>query len=303
MITISPNQDNVTIQTELYCEINEFVKVFHPIFEKHLIGERRQRPFCRLSVCETMTIPVAYQIIGGLNFKSFYKDVIWQFHRDESPSLVTYQRFAEVATTALIPLALFLKFRMEMSDKTGVYVIDSTPLRVCMNQRIPRHKVFKDIAQRGESSTGWFYGFKLHMVINHVGQLMSVHISAGNFDDRKPVLRMVKNLAGKLLGDKGYIKKALAEVLLKQGLELITTVRKNMWQALSHFNRFLLRKRAVVETADDLLKNHFQIEHSRHRSLAGFMNNVLTGLIAYTYYPDKPEMRGGDLEKALVIVK
>jgi hypothetical protein len=76
-----------------------------------------------------------------------------------------------------------------------------------------------------------------------------------------------------------------------------------MKQALSHFNRFLLRKRAVVETADDLLKNHFQIEHSRHRSLAGFMNNVLTGLIAYTYDPDKPEMRGVDLEKALVIVK
>ncbi|MDM8544693.1 IS982 family transposase [Desulfococcaceae bacterium HSG9] len=300
---MSPNQDNVTIQTELYSEINEFVKVFQPIFQKHLIGERRQRPFCRLSVSEIMTIQVAYQIIRGQNFKSFYKDVIWQFHRNEFPSLVTYQRFVEVAPVVLMPLALFLKFRMEMSDNTGIYVIDSTPLRVCMNLRIPRHKVFKDIAQRGKSSTGWFYGFKLHMVINHVGQLMSVHISAGNSDDRKPVLRMVKNLAGKVSGDKGYIKKALAEVLLKQGPELITTVRKNMKQVLSHFNRFLLRKRAVVETANDLLKNYFQIEHSRHRSLAGFMNNVLTGLIAYTYYPNKPEMRGIDLEKSLVIVK
>ncbi|MDM8544773.1 transposase, partial [Desulfococcaceae bacterium HSG9] len=93
-----------------------------------------------------MTIQVAYQIIRGLNFKSFYKDVIWQFHRNESPSSVTYQRFAETAPVVLMPLARFLKFRMEMSDNTGIYVIDSTPLRVSMNLRIPRHKVFKDIA-------------------------------------------------------------------------------------------------------------------------------------------------------------
>ena len=95
---------------------------------------------------------------------------------------------------AVIPLSLFLKFRMEMSDKTGLYVIDSTSLRVCINLRIPRHKVFKDIAQRGKTSTGWFYGFKLHMVINHVGELMFVHISAGNVDDRTTVLKMVEKL-------------------------------------------------------------------------------------------------------------
>ena len=103
---------------------------------------------------------------------------------------------------------------------------------------------------------------------------MSVHISAGNVDDRQSVLKMVKKLAGKLLGDKGYIKKALADELLKQGLELITTVKKNMKMTVSDFDRLLLRKRAVVETANDLLKNYFQIEHSRHRSLAGFMNNL-----------------------------
>lgn len=129
---------------------------------------------------------------------------------------------------------------------------------------------------------------------------MSVHISAGNVDDRQSVLKMVKKLAGKLLGDKGYIKKALADELLKQGLELITTVKKNMKMTVSDFDRLLLRKRAVVETANDLLKNYFQIEHSRHRSLAGFMNNLLTGLIAYTYYPAKPQMRGVDIQKALV---
>ena len=171
---------------------------------------------------------------------------------------------------------------------------------VCINLRIPRHKVFKDIAQRGKTSTGWFYGFKLHMVINHVGELISVHISAGNVDDRTTVLKMVEKLAGKLLGDKGYIKSSLVDELLQQGLELITTVKKTMKKVVSDFDRLLLRKRAIIETANDLLKNYFQIEHSRHRSLAGFMNNLLTGLIAYTYYPSKPQMRGVDIQKALV---
>ena len=150
MKTISPNQDNITILTELYYEISEFTKVFESVFEKHLIGKRSQVPFCRLSVCEIMTILVSYEIIGGQNFKSFYKDVICQFHKNEFHSLVSYQRFIEVAPMAVMPLSLFLKFRMEMSDKTGIYIIDSTPLKVCMNLRIRRHKVFKDIAKEAK---------------------------------------------------------------------------------------------------------------------------------------------------------
>ena len=192
MKTISPDQDNETILTELYYEICIFMETFGPLFEKYLIGERRQRPFCRLSVCEILTILIGYQIIGGQNFKSFYKDVIRQFHRSEFPDLVTYQRFTEVAGAAVLPLLIFLKFRMEMSAETGIYVIDSVPVRVCINIRIPRHRVFREFAERGKNSAGWFYGFKLHMVINRLGELMSAHISAGNFDDRKAVPGLVR---------------------------------------------------------------------------------------------------------------
>jgi len=111
---------------------------------------------------------------------------------------------------------------------------------------------------------------------------------------------MVKTLKGKLPGDKGYIRKVLVKELSEQGLEFITTIKKNMKQNLSASDRILLRKRAIIETADDLLKNYFQAEHSRHRSAAGFMNNVLSVLIAYTFYPTEPEMRGLAMQHALI---
>ncbi len=73
-----------------------------------------------------------------------------------------------------------------------------------------------------------------------------------------------------------------------------------MKQNLSVFNRILLRKRAIIETANDLLKNYFQIEHSRHRSIAGFMNNVFSAAVAYTFYTNNPEMRGLAMQYAVI---
>lgn len=303
MKTVDPNQDNITVFTELYFEISEFMKTFGPLFSAHLIGIHRQRPFCRMSVCEIMTVLIGFQIIGGQNFKQYYKDTVCQFHRNEFPSLVSYSRFCEVAPVALIPLMLFLRFRMEMSLHTMIYVIDSTPLSVCINLRIRHHRVFAETAARGKTSTGWFYGFKLHLVINHLGELMSVRITAGNTDDRKPVRDMVKLLKGKLFGDKGYISAKLAEDLAEHGLQLITTLKKNMKkQYIEIKDRILLRKRAVVESVNDLLKNFFQIEHSRHRSAYGFITNLFSALIAYTFYPKKPHMRGIDIQNALIIL-
>lgn len=114
MNTIKLTQNNKTIFTELYYEINEFMTIFLPVFEKHLIGSRRQRPFSRLAICEIMTILIGFQIIGGRNFKSYYKDTVVQFHHAEFPSLVSYNRFVEIAQIAMIPMIMFLKFRMEM---------------------------------------------------------------------------------------------------------------------------------------------------------------------------------------------
>ena len=137
---------------------------------------------------------------------------------------------------------------------------------------------------------GWFFGFKLHLIINDKGELMSFYLTKANVDDRnvKVLSDMTNNVFGKLFGDKGYISKALAELLFEDGIQLITKVRKNMKnKPLSNHEKVLLRKRAIIETVNDELKNICQIEHTRHRSLNGFLFNILGALAAYSFFPKK----------------
>ena len=180
---------------------------------------------------------------------------------------------------------------VRFDQKTGVAFIESTPLSVCHNRRIVRHRVFAEMAKRGKSSMGWFYGFKLHLIVNDQGELLAVQLTPGNMDDRKPVPQMTKNLWGKLVGDRGYLSQALFEQLFARGLQLITPIRKNMQNRLAVLeDKLLTRKRFVIGTIVDQLKNIPQIEHTRHRSPTDFIVNLIAGLIAYTWQPKKPSL-------------
>ncbi len=138
---------------------------------------------------------------------------------------------------------------------------------------------------------GWFYGFKLHLVINDCGELLGCYLTPGNVDDRVPVPRMVEELWGKLFGDRGYISQALTALLQAQDLHLVTKIKRNMKnRLLSITDKLLLRKRSLVETVNDQLKNISQIEHTRHRSLWNFLGNVAAGLIAYSWREKKPSL-------------
>ncbi len=183
---------------------------------------------------------------------------------------------------------------------TGLSFIDSTSLDVCLNQRIDNHKVFAGLAARGKTSIGWFFGFKLHLAVNDRGEILQFCLTPGNIDDGKPVLRLAKKLFGKLFGDKGYISQPLAQSLRSMfNLQLITKLRSNMKNRLMTWtDRILLRRRVIVETIIDQLKNISQIEHSRHRSIKNFFVNVLCGLIAYCRRPTKPSL-GVDLRMPL----
>lgn len=136
---------------------------------------------------------------------------------------------------------------------------------------------------------GWFFGFKLHLAVNDRGELLACCLTPGNVDDRTPVPQMVKKLRGKLFGDRGYISASLVQLLFEQGLQLITRLRKNMKNRFMHLSdTLLLRKRAIIETIIDQLKNISQIEHSRHRSPTNFVVHLITGLIAYSHQDKKP---------------
>ena len=209
------------------------------------------------------------------------------------PNTVSYNRFTELMQAAALPMTLFLKSQC-MGKGTGISFIDSTPIRVCKNKRIKRNKVFKGLATTGKSTMGWFHGFKLHLVVNDKGEILNFMITQGHLDDREPLKNhsFVKKLKGKLFADKGYINKKLTEVLFLDGLHLITNIRNNMKNVLMELkDKILLRKRSVIETINDELKNICQVEHSRHRSFGNFVTNLIAGLIAYSFFDKKPAIK------------
>ncbi len=208
--------------------------------------------------------------------------------------------------SVLLQLCTYLGERLD--NPTGISYIDSTKIAVCGNKRISRHRVFADSGKIGKSSMGWFFGFKLHLLINERGGLLAVKVTAGNVGDRVPVPAMTSGIMGELFGDKGYISKALFSKLLERGLQLVTSIKKNMKSKLMPMiDKILLRKRSIIETVNDQLKNISQIEHTRHRSLFNFMGNLVCGLIAYTFQDKKPSIQGvealrqqADQEKLLI---
>ena len=175
--------------------------------------------------------------------------------------------------------------------QNGIFYVDSTPLAVCHSKRISRHKVCKGLAEIGKTTKGWFFGFKLHSIIDERGNLVRVKITAGNTDDRAVVDDMTRNIIGLLFGDKGYISKELFLKLYKRGLKIVTGIRKTMKNILMPAReKMLLRKRSLVETVFDYLKNKFMLEHTRHRSPFNMFIHIVSTLIAYQLKPTKPSL-------------
>lgn len=272
----------------LFCDLDDFCQRFEPWMQRQMLSNRRRRqPTMHLS--EVMTIVVLFHLQGYRTFKQFYLEHVCVHLRPEFPHLVSYNRFVELQRDALVPLCAYLQQRKGRC--TGISFMDSTSLVVCHNRRIHSHRVFADVAARGKSSVDWFYGFKLHLVVNDEGELLAFCLTPGNTDDRQPVQELVEKLWGKLFADKGYISQALFETLFDHNLQLITKLKRNMRNKLMPLlDKLLLRKRSIIETITDQLKNISQIEHSRHRSLWNFFGNLVAGLIAYTWRPNKPSL-------------
>jgi Transposase DDE domain len=282
---------------ELFCHVDDFCQTFLPSFQAHLLesGLRQRQRARQLSPSEIMTILILFHQSHYRDFKAFYTKQVQVHLHPEFPGLVSYTRFVEFIPSVLLPLCAYL--RHCMGNCTGISFLDSTDLTVCHNKRISQHKVFAHVAKRGKTSTGWFFGFKLHLLFNDPGELVEVALTPGNVDDRKPVPQMVKRVFGKIFADRGYLsKKLFTELLETFGIQLITKLKKNMPNRLMLLtDKLLLRKRAIAETIIDQLKNISQIEHSRHRSPANFVVNLVCGLLAYCHQPKKPSLHLGAL--------
>lgn len=280
---------------QIFCMVDDFCKEYSKNIQQHELGvksKNRKVPKPQMCISEIMTIEILYHLSGHKCFKYYYLRMVEPVFKEYFPNLVSYNRFVELKPRINLYLFAFINLCL-LGFSTGVSYIDSTKLVVCHNLRIHSNKVFKGIARRGKTSTGWFFGFKLHLIINHLGEIVSFWLTPGNVADnnKNVVVKMCANLFGKLFGDKGYISKELFAELFEKGIELFTTIRRNMKNKLINTeNNLFLMKRGVVESVIELLKSACNIEHSRHRSPVNAIINIWGAIAAYQFFERKPSV-------------
>lgn len=276
---------------DIFIECDDFQKNLNGYLEAHAIGDSKNKtgPKPIMSDSEIMTIMIYFHLSGMRCFKWYYQHIIKESLKSYFPDLYDYSRFVAVMERQNGALSLFLQV-CRLAQPSQHNYIDSKPLVVCHNRRIKSHKVFDGTAKRGKSSTGWFFGFKLHAVVNQFGQLVVFQITPGNVtDNNKDLLEgLTAHLKGFLYGDKGYLT-GLKIKFKERGLNLITKLRKNMKkQLLTPEQKYYLKHRGIIESVFDLTKHLCQIEHSRHRKVENFVANTLSALLAYTFLDKTP---------------
>lgn len=278
--------------TNLFCFVDDFAQLISAEWKAYLLEQgkpiRKPTRIPELTESEIMTISLLFQESPCRNFKYFYQSYL-QLYRKEFPKLPSYERFVSLMPRVLCLLLLLLHLLLVPGKR--IAFMDSTSLAVCHCKRIYGHKVFQGLASRGKTTKGWFFGFKLHVIIDPQGNLIRVKLTGGNTDDRTVVDEMTQNLTGFLMADKGYIDKKLFLRLFKRGLKLVTGIKKNMKNILMPLHeKLLLRKRSLIETVFDYLKNKLQLEHTRHRSPWNAFIHIISTLIVYQLKPTKPSI-------------
>lgn len=282
--------------TECFTIVDDFCKQYDLFLQKQTLPtQRKLTRVPGLAISEIMTIILLFHQSPAKNFKYFYTSYLQQYTA-EFPNLPAYNRFIELQQRCLGHFHALLTILCAMEETTDLGYIDSTPIPVCHNKRISRHKVFKGLAAKSKSTMGWFFGLKLHLIINEKGGLLSAQLTPGNVDDRKPVEQMTTKLVGLLFADKGYIDEKLFHALYERGLKLVTGIKKSMKnKLLSMREKILLRKRSIIETVNGVLKENFQISHTRHRSFVNGFIHIFSTLIAYSLKSTKPSINFSNL--------
>ncbi len=274
--------------TRIFCQIDDFCKEINSYKMDYFLPSPtiRRGPACCLSDSEIMMILILFQSSHWRNFKNYYNHFLLIYYKTAFPKLPSYNRFIEIMKRVIFHLILFSQ--VNSGKRTGIYFIDSTCLPVCHLKRSTRHKTFDDIAQYGRTSVGWFFGLKLHIVINDRGELIAFKMTSGKQNDAKAGESIMQKLQGLMFGDKGYIGKELFSRLLEKGLKLITRGRKNMKEKIySPIEKQLLDKRGIIETVINHFKHHYHIWHTRHRSVLNAMTHLMAGIAAYVIEPLK----------------
>lgn len=274
--------------TDIFCQLDDFCNTLDDHTQDYMLtGPMRGKrgPSSGLAISEVMTILVMFQRSRVRDFKNFYLGLLCRYYKSYFPKIPCYAHFVRLMQRAIFPLCIFTQLRA--GRQTGIYYIDSSCLPVCHIKRSSRHKVFDLAAEYGHTSVGWFFGLKLHLVINDRGELIAFKITRGNRHDSQEAVPLLKKFKGLAFGDKGYLGKKIFEELFATGLKLITRSRKNMKNkpVISPSEKQLLNKRGIIETVIGHLKHCFQVWHTRHRSIMNALTHLIAALAAYAIEP------------------
>lgn len=281
--------------TEIYCDVDDFCKANQTLLAKILAATgfyRKPHP-SQLTLAEIMTILIYYHLSPYKHFKAYYTRGMLGEHRRDFPDLVSYDRFIALIPRALFPLILYLAHRCRRSLRTGIYFIDSTRLEACDTHRAHQHRVLKGFASWGKTSMGWFYGLKLHLIINNLGEIIHVRLTDGSTSDTEPkvLFYLTNDLVGWVFGDKGYLVNAEKQAFVEHEGRVFFAAkpRSNMSPAdLPLAAKRWSKKRGLIETVIGQHKQVCDLEHSRHRSATNAFVNIYASLVAYSFFERKP---------------
>jgi len=284
-------QDKADKLIQIFVEIDDFCQMIN----RHLLKETVKKNLSGsiMTISEIATILTFYHLSEYKNFQYYYTSMVELELREDFPNLVSYKRFLSLIEVAFPYLFSFRQWQCSQNEYTRRYFIDSKRLPICHNRRIKSNRVFKGLARRGKSSTGWFYGFKAHLIVNNLGQIMQFAFTPANIaDNNHDILRQISSgVVGRCYGDKGYVTTILDELWAK-GFKLIARLRDNMKNKLCEMqDRYGMAKRGLIESVNDLLMTMCDLEHSRHRKPINAFTHMTSALVAYAYLDHKPTVK------------
>lgn len=285
---------------EIYYEVDEFNQLYLEKiagFASNINWYPKRKIGC-MSMGEIMTILIFYHYSHYKNFKQYYEQYVCKDLKRDFPILVSYDRFIWYIPMTLLPMLCFHLCRCKLSTRTNNYFIDSTKIVACHPKRVHQNEVFKGIASWGKTSTGWFYGIKIHLVINNLGEIMQTCFTTGSMPDTNigVLFYLLKDLSGWVFGDKGYLmSQAKMDFIEYDGtLDFFAKPRNNTQKSNQKFMpdeaKKMAKKRPIIETVIGLQKGVLDLEHTRHRSALNAFTHMLAAMCAYSFYQRKPKV-------------
>lgn len=274
---------------EIFVETDDFLLELHRLVVAQGLADSSWHS--RFSRSEVMTVYIAFHLSGRKCFKYFYEQDVRVRYLSWLPDAPCYERFVALVPHVVIELYLLLKYGCQAPLPENY--IDSKPLKACHIKREHQHKVMADWASKGKGSMGWFYGFKLHAVVNREAQLVNFLLTGGNIADNNHQLLsyLLRDIKGKVYGDKGYLSK-LKEDFLNKGVDLVAKMRRNGKKdaLVVEKDAYYHRHRGLIETIFGQWVGLIDLEHTRHRSPLNYLCNVFAALLAYTFMDQHPRI-------------